>query len=251
MSDSGIKKILIADDNQTFLMYMGILLKRMGFTIIPAEDGLEALKLLKIVEPDVVMLDIRLGTMDGTAILKYIKENKQTFNVPVIMVSSDSNKEIIEKCRKLGCASYLTKPVKIDKLHETLEGCIFSPKGSKRKNLRASVNKKVTVAHNGIKYKLYTESLSEKGMYIRKKDPLPIGSEVEVTLPLKDGDSIQVKGDVVYIKELFGDVFKVPPGMGIKFKEITDDQVKILKNYTERLIAEDILDSQEEDVIKI
>lgn len=251
MLDSGIKKILIADDSQTFLIYMGILLKRMGFTVIPAEDGLEVLKLLKIVEPDVIMLDIRLGTMDGAAILKYIKENKQTFNMPVIMVSSDSSKEVIEKCRKLGCASYLTKPVKIDKLHEALEECVFSQKRAKRKYIRASANKRVTVAHNGIKYKLYTESLSEKGMYIRKKDPFPIGSEVEITLPLKDGASIQLKGDVVYIKGLFGDVFKVPPGMGIKFKEITDDQVEILKNYTERLIAEDILDSQEEVVIEI
>jgi two-component system cell cycle response regulator DivK len=250
MLDPKIKKVLLADDNQTFLMYMGILLKRMGFTVIPAENGLEVLKLLKIVEPDVVMLDIRMGTMDGMAILKYIKEDKQTSNIPVVMVSSDSSKEMIEKCRRLGCAGYLTKPVKIDRLHEALENCVFSQIGAKRKYLRASANKKVVVAHDGKKYKLYTETLSERGVYIREKDPLPVGSEVEVILPLEDGDSLQLKGVVAHVKGLFGDVFAVP-GMGIRFKEITDDQVRILKNYIGKLIAEDILDSQEEAVIKL
>ncbi|MEW6066936.1 MAG: response regulator [Nitrospirota bacterium] len=245
------KKILVADDNQTFLMYMGILLKRLGFTIIVAESGLEVLKLLKLIEPDIVMLDIRMGTMDGIEVLKSIKEDKQTSHIPVIMASVDANREMIEKCRELGCAAYLSKPIKLDKLYEALEKNLFLLTDKKREHLRASVNKKVIVIHNGIEYKLYSETFSEGGIYLRKKEPLPVGSEVEIILPLESGCPLQLKGVVVHTKRLFGDVFNLPPGMGISFKDITDEQAKILKHCIEKIITGDILDSQEEQVIGI
>jgi hypothetical protein len=43
------KKIIVADDNRTFLMYMGLLLKRFDFEVFPAEDGLDVLRLIKLV----------------------------------------------------------------------------------------------------------------------------------------------------------------------------------------------------------
>ncbi len=251
MLEHKVKKVIIADDNQTFLMYMGMLLKRLGFTVLPAENGLEVLKLLKFCEPDVIILDVWLGGMDGAAILRYIKEDRLTSNIPVIMVSSDSSSAIIKKCKSLGCAGYLKKPVKVDKLHDVLETCVFSQIRKKRKHLRVSVNKKVTVVLDGIQHELYTETLSEKGIYIRKRDPFPIGSKVEVLFPLDDEKSIRLKGEVIHVKELLGDVFNVPPGMGIEFKKISASHSKILKNYIKRLIGEDIIDSQEEPVIDL
>lgn len=244
------KRIVIADDSHTFLMYMGILLKRMGFNVIPAENGLEVLKLLRLMEPDVVILDVIMEMMDGVTLLKYIKEDKQTSHIPVIMVSIDSSSERIEKCKKLGCAGYLLKPIKIGKLHEILQECIFSPLGRNRKHLRAAFHEKVSITCGGIPSNLYAETLSEGGIYIRKKDPFPVGSEVEVTLPLKSGEPIHLKGVVVYIKGLFGDMFKIPPGMAIEFKEMTNNEAKILKNYVEQLMAQDIFESQEETVIE-
>ena len=105
--------------------------------------------------------------------------------------------------------------------------------------------------HNGQKYELYTETLSEGGLYLRKREPFPLWSEIEVILQLDEKHAMKLKGVVVHTKELSGDVLNLPPGMGIKFTEITNDQAEMLKSYIARLFAEDIVDSQEEPVIKI
>jgi len=242
-------KVIVADDSPTSLMYMGILLKRIGFTVMPAENGFEVLKLLKVVEPDVVMLDIGMGTLDGITTLRYMKENRETSDLPVIMVSGDSSRQMIQKCRELGCTGYLTKPVRADALHAALK-CVVSPGYARRHHLRAPVNKKVIVNHEGVEYELYAETLSEGGIYIRKKDPFPVGSDVEVTLPLNDESSVRLKGDVVHVKGFFGGEFKILPGMGIRFKEIASAEIKILRNHIEKLIAGDIAGSLEETIIR-
>lgn len=244
------KKILIADDSHSFLMYIGIILKRMGFTVIPAENGLEALKFLRLAEPDVVMFDVTLEKMDGIALLTHIKGHKETSHIPVVIVSADSRKETIQKCRDLGCAWYVPKPVKVDKIHEALEECLFSHHGKKRRYVRVPWNEKVSVLYNGTFHELYTESLSEGGIYIRKKDPFPVGSEIEVNLPINGGVSLRVKGVVVYVKGLFGDVFTIPPGMAVEFRGVKDYEEKKLKRYVDQLIAHDIFESQEETVIE-
>jgi len=71
------KKIILADDNRTFLMYIGLLLKRFGFKVIPAENGLEVLKLVKLIESDVVMLDVHMQMLDGLSVLRHIKGDKR------------------------------------------------------------------------------------------------------------------------------------------------------------------------------
>ena len=244
------KKILIADDSHSFLMYMGIILKRMGFTVIPAENGLEALRFLKLVEPDIVMFDVALEKMDGITLLKHIKEDKETSRIPVVIVSADSTKETLHTCRELGCAWFVAKPVKVDKIHEALEQCLFSQQGKKRKHVRAPLQEKVRLMYHGTPHELYAESLSEGGIYIRKRDPFPVGSEVELTLPIKGDGSLRLKGVVVYVKGLFGDVFKIPPGMAVEFRGVNDHEEKTLRRYVEHLIAHDIFESQEETVIE-
>lgn len=244
MKDCKASKIIVADDNPSSLMFIGLLLKRLGFNnVIPARNGLEVFKLLKLVEPDIVMLDIAMGTVDGIAVLEHIKKDRQTSDIPVIIVSGDSSTEMIAQCKKLGCTDYITKPVSVETLHTALEWCNLLTDWTKRKYPRISLEKKVIVIHKEIPYNLYAETLSAGGAFIRKKDPFPKGSKVQITLPLNDERAVQLQAEVVHVKELFGNVF--PPGMGIKFTEITDHEIAILKNYLEQIIAGDILDGVE------
>jgi CheY-like chemotaxis protein/Tfp pilus assembly protein PilZ len=244
------KKIIIVDDNKTFLMYAGLLLKRFGFRVMPAENGIELLKLLKLTEADVVLLDIYMEHMDGFAVLRHMKNDKQISHIPVIMMSTDASPETVEKCRNLGCFDFLAKPLKIDKLHNTLQMCFFWHLCTNRRHLRTSFNRKVFVKYDGEQYELYADSLSEGGMYIRKEEPFPVGSEVEVKCPLEDRGPLHLKGDVIYTKKLFGDFFTLPPGMAIKFKELTENDATTLKFHIEDVMAKDILEGQEDKAIE-
>ena len=117
--------------------------------------------------------------------------------------------------------------------------------------MRVPVTKKAVVKYKGKKYDLYTETLSEGGVYLRKRDSFPVWSELEIQISLDQGNVLNVKGTVVHTKEITSDVFKVPPGMGIKFTDLSGEHAQMLKNYIARLIAEDIVESQEESVVEI
>ena len=240
-----MKRILIADDNQTFLMYLGLLLKRMEFKVMPAENGLEVLRLLKLSKIDLVVLDVHMKTMDGVTALRFIKEDPQTADVPVMMISHDADSETAEKCRDLGCFDYLLKPLKIDALHESLQRCFFGGNGRSRKFLRAPFKGKVLLSHNGNEYPLYAETLSEGGMYVIKKDPLPAGSEVVVKCGLGKAVQIVANGRVIYTKKLFGEYMTLPPGMAIEFEGLSNDDAGVLKFFIENLVAGEIFDSQD------
>ena len=243
------KKVIISDDNATFLMYVGLLLKRFDLKVFPTENGVELLKLLKYTDADAVLLDVHMQQMDGFTVLRYLKEDKKTSHIPVIMISADSSSETVEQCRQMGCFDYLTKPLKVDRLHDTLQACFFSQSGIFRRSLRTLCQIKVAVAYNGARYELYAESLSEGGIYIRMEKPLPAGSEVEVSVPLGNGYAIQAKGTVVYTKKLYGDFLSLSPGMAVKFNGLASDASETLKFYIEDLIAQDIFAGQEEKLI--
>lgn len=233
---TGPKKnqILIADDNEISATYLGLFLKKIGFTSIYARNGLDALRALNFERPDAILLDIGMQPIDGITVLKHIKKDEKMSQIPVIMVSGDESAETIEKCRQNGCAGYLKKPVSITELHKVLEGSLFS----RRKHYRVSVNKEVIVVYDEKSYTLFTETLSEGGVYVRKKDPFPVGAEVEVILPFLDRGSFSLQGTIVYTKNHLENGSDILSGMGIQFKEHPDAAAKILKTYIENTITE-------------
>lgn len=251
MSADRTKRILIVDDSETFVMYISILLRRMGFNkVIPANSGIEALKLLRIMMPDVVLLDIAMPQMDGITTLRHIKGDNHTSNIPVIMVTIVSDSKSYEECERLGCSGYLTKPVKITELNNILNGCISYSGGKKRRVLRTSFKEKVAITCNGVTEEHYAESLSQRGIYIRKRNPLNVRTEVEIALPLKDEKTVNLKGTVIYVRGLTEDISKISPGMGIEFKELTSNDSEMLRVYITELLTKDIIEEQDEPIIK-
>ena len=115
------KKVLVVEDSSTTRKVIVLTLKQQGFTVIEAQDGMEALSKLSEEKPNLILLDIILPKMDGYKILSIIKENEEFQNTPVIMLTSKDGILNKVKGKLAGSTAYLTKPFEPKDLIKTVE----------------------------------------------------------------------------------------------------------------------------------
>ena len=121
LQDKIRKKILVVEDSSTIRKVISITLSQKGYEITEAGDGLEALSRLSETKPDLILLDIILPKMDGYQILSIVRENPESKNIPVIMLTSKDGIINKVKGKVAGSSAYLTKPFDPAKLVETIE----------------------------------------------------------------------------------------------------------------------------------
>ncbi len=101
--------ILIIDDSKLVLKVTSDILHKDGHNIITAQTGKDGLELARTGNPDLIILDIVMPDMDGYDVLKELKKDEFTKNIPVIMYSSKTKKEDILLAMKLGVTDYISK----------------------------------------------------------------------------------------------------------------------------------------------
>ena len=109
-------KILVTDDEKDIVELISYNLAKEGFSIIKAYDGEAALKLVKLQKPDLLILDLMLPRMSGIDVCKAVRNNPDTANLPIIMVTAkaDETDKIIGL--EIGADDYITKPFSIKEL---------------------------------------------------------------------------------------------------------------------------------------
>ena len=100
--------LLVEDDSFVADIYQTKIVKE-GFEVVLAENGLEAIKKLESVIPDLILLDIVMPYMDGIEVLKKIKADNKWKTIPIILLTNLSEKEKIEEALGLGANDYLIK----------------------------------------------------------------------------------------------------------------------------------------------
>jgi len=108
MADKKIKILLIEDEEMLANMYE-VKFKNEGFDLEKALDGAEGLEKAKANTPDFILLDIIMPKMDGFSVLKALKEDPNTKDVPVMLLTNLGQEEDIEKGKELGSVGYLVK----------------------------------------------------------------------------------------------------------------------------------------------
>lgn len=231
------KRILVTDDSQGFLLGMSVLLNKMGFNVIPAESGLEAMKLVKIMSPDLVLMDLNMPALDGLTALKVLKSETRLSSIPIVMVGSEFPDGSKERARSLGCGDFLQKPISIDDLHLVLQKYLFTPIGQTRSHLRVAFDGRVTLTVGGEDEDVYAKTLSSGGIYLRRTPPLPVGTEVGVNLKVDRDRSLALEGIVIYTN-IASEGSEIPQGMAIEFREMTADVSDDLHQFVKQLLAE-------------
>lgn len=105
------KRVLIVDDNKELRALIRMTLELNDYDLFEAQDGDDALKIIPVAKPDVIILDIMMpGKFDGLELCRKIKSNVATSATKVILLSAKSQKADIDHGYEAGADVYLTKP---------------------------------------------------------------------------------------------------------------------------------------------
>lgn len=107
------KRILIADDDDGSIALLSTWLTKDGYEVDVATDGEQALHKAERNHPDLIFLDIMMPKLDGYSLLLRLKGNSLTTQIPVFIISGQSEKEHEDICRTFGALGFIKKPYRI------------------------------------------------------------------------------------------------------------------------------------------
>lgn len=119
-------KILVVEDEPSLQKLLEYQLKKIGHEIVVAADGKQALASVKSDRPDLVLLDVMLPVMGGFQVLRQLQEDKNTSDIPVIMLSAKGQQHDIAAGIEKGVFDYITKPFNIPNLAERIDKALAS-----------------------------------------------------------------------------------------------------------------------------
>jgi len=116
------KKILIVDDEKDVVEVIAMYLEKEDYEVASAFDGLEALEKITNEKPDLVILDVMMPKLDGHSLNIRLKENPETKDIPVIVITGKGHlKEIITARKDVTIVDYLEKPFQMQELLEKIK----------------------------------------------------------------------------------------------------------------------------------
>jgi sigma-B regulation protein RsbU (phosphoserine phosphatase) len=166
-------RVLAVDDNRENLDVLTRRLARHGLDVKTAESGLAALNAIRSEAFDLVLLDVMMPGMDGYAVLRDMKSNPATRDIPVIMISALDELDSVARCIEAGAEDYLPKPFNPTLLEARIGACL------EKKALRDAEQghlRKIEETQNRL-----DKELAEAAAYVRSILPAPTQSPFPVS----------------------------------------------------------------------
>lgn len=113
--------ILVIEDYSDTREMLSVLLRRHGYHVVEAEDGLEGLLKAGWVYPDLILMDLSLPEMDGVEVARRIHAQAKLSQVPIFVVSAYLTRAVVDDVRAAGCAEVFPKPFDAAALVEKIE----------------------------------------------------------------------------------------------------------------------------------
>jgi len=130
-----MSKVLIVEDNDLNLKLFHDLLLIQNYEVITSKDGIGIPLIVKEERPDLILMDIQLNGISGIDIIKELKEDPETSDIPIIAITAFAMKNDEAKISESGCDMYLSKPVSIDLFFDALNKFRKDPSHSKSNSL--------------------------------------------------------------------------------------------------------------------
>jgi two-component system, cell cycle response regulator DivK len=107
------KSVLIVEDNELNMKLFHDLLDAHGYRTIQTRNGLDAIALARQHQPSLILMDIQLPEVSGLEVTKWLKEDEELKDIPVVAVTAFAMKGDEERIRSGGCEAYVSKPISV------------------------------------------------------------------------------------------------------------------------------------------
>ena len=122
---SSLGRVLVVDDEPHVGATLRDVLVELGYVVTVAGGGAEALQLVPVFAPDVVLLDLLMPEMSGVEVLEHLRRDRPT--LPVVIMSGNEDVEVARATLRDGAFDYLGKPFKIDALARVVAAAVVPP----------------------------------------------------------------------------------------------------------------------------
>jgi len=112
--------ILIVDDDDDSRLMLKLLLEMWKYRVVEAKDGVEAINIVEISCPDLILMDVRMPNLDGFEVTRQIRDSAKIESVPVVFLSGCAEALYKQKASAAGGNEYLVKPLDFEALEHTL-----------------------------------------------------------------------------------------------------------------------------------
>jgi two-component system response regulator VicR len=200
--DPNKKTILVVDDEKPIIDILVYNLKKEGYNTLEATDGEMGLNIAIEQRPDLILLDVMLPKMDGLTVCKRVK---QTYNVPILMISAKD--EEIDKIvgLELGADDYITKPFSVRELMARVKANLRKVDDEKERRDKESTNKNNKIVVGDLELDLEKVEVKVKGQV---KALTPKEFELVKYLAMQPGIPVtrEVLLEKVWNYEYYGDI---------------------------------------------
>ena len=117
-------KILLVEDNEMNRDMLTRRLQRHGFEVCCAPDGPSGVQMAADEQPDLILMDVALGEMDGWEATELIKARPSTTDIPIIALTAHALNSDRDKSIEVGCSDFDTKPVDLPRLLQKINACL-------------------------------------------------------------------------------------------------------------------------------
>ena len=122
------KTVLIVEDNELNMKLFHDLLEANGINTIETRDGTGVLELAREHKPDLILMDIQLPEVSGLDVTKWLKDDEELKDIPVIAVTAFAMKGDEQKIREGGCEDYISKPISVTRFLEVINNYLGEEK---------------------------------------------------------------------------------------------------------------------------
>jgi two-component system cell cycle response regulator DivK len=115
-----MSKILIVEDNELNMKLFHDLLEAHGIDTVQTRNGNNVLELARANKPDLILMDIQLPEVSGLDVTRWLKQDEELKDIPIIAVTAFAMKGDEQKIREGGCHDYISKPISVTHFMDTI-----------------------------------------------------------------------------------------------------------------------------------